>query len=98
MAQNSSHSRKLKSGTRTSWAENFILYSTLSKIGAFLTFAHSGGHYTNIQLQVERYPKGEGMLYGRSRKLIWHSAPPRGVLLFPSLCLSPPLRRKHFFG
>ena len=23
-----------------------MLYSTLSKIGAFLTFAHSGGHYT----------------------------------------------------
>jgi hypothetical protein len=53
-----------------------MLYSTLSKIDTImLTFARSGGHYTNIQLQVERYPKGKGLLFGRSRKLIiWQSA------------------------
>jgi hypothetical protein len=55
----------------------------------------AGGHYTNILMQVERYPKGEEVLYERSRKLRWHSAPPRGVLLSPSLHLSPPSRRKH---
>jgi hypothetical protein len=87
------------SQARTLWVENFILYSTLSKIDAFLTFAHSGGHYyTNIQLQVKRYPKGEGMLYETSRKLIWHSAPPRGVLLpLTSMLSFSPITSKTLF-
>ena len=89
-----------------------MLYSTLSKIGVFLTFARSGGHYTNIHwhtvagghytnilMQEEKYPMGEEVLYERSRKLRWHSARPRarGVLLSPSLHLSPPSRRKRIF-
>ena len=88
-----SHSKKLKSGTNLTGGKFHIVFDVkqdwcvpnictqwwaLHKH----TFAHSAGHHTNIQMQVERYPRGEGVLYERSRKLIWHSAPPAGSCNF----------------
>ena len=37
-----------------------------AKIGSFLTFAQ-GGHYTNIQMQVDSYPRGEGCCMREAR-------------------------------
>ena len=106
-----SHSRKLKSGTNLTVGKFRVVFDVkqdwcIPNICTQWWALHNihwhtvaGGHYTNILMQVERYPMGEEVLYERSRKLRWHSARPRarGVLLSPSLHLSPPSRRKRIF-
>jgi hypothetical protein len=49
--------REMKSG-RNLTGGNFQ-FKFDAKIGAFPTFAHRG-HYTNIQMQVDRYPRARG--------------------------------------
>jgi hypothetical protein len=74
---------------------NFCIIFDFKKIGAFLTFTHSG-HHTNIQMKVERYyPRGEGVLYERSRKLTWHSQETNSMATLCAPAQSAPLSPSH---